>query len=480
MIGLVNESNFVIAVRDTGYRSPAHALAEFIDNSIDANASTVSITFGREDDGPSIHILDDGSGMHHSTMPTALQFGGTSRFGSRSGLGRFGMGLPSSALSLGRRVELFSWTKREAVYGAVLDVDEFNSARHPRIKDAKLLTNPPFRAATSTGTMVVIRKADRLPVQDIHSRVECIAFELRRIFRWYIAKGLRIVFQGKLLKPFDPLFLSGSIKGVTATQYGPSLRYRLRADGNPRGSEVEIRFSMLPIQHWRVLTNIEKQREGISKGAGVSIVRGNREIAYGWYFLGSKRRENYDDWWRCEVCFPPSLDDLFRVSHTKQQIAPAPALAELLTRDIENIARILNSRVRREFVRLANRKPRPSETGAASQDKYLPPLISHDSTSLREVNYRIEVNREEGDNAFYTCGLEEGTVAIQLNERHPFAAEYKRLRYREAESSRPIEELLLAAARVELGAASKREQWWYRRFRTRWSDVLATFMGPRT
>ena len=31
----------------------------------------------------------------------------------------------------------------------------------------------------------------------------------------------------------------------------------------------------------------------------------NREIDFGWFFMGNKRRENYDDWWRCEVKFEP-------------------------------------------------------------------------------------------------------------------------------------------------------------------------------
>jgi hypothetical protein len=44
------------------------------------------------------------------------------------------------------------------------------------------------------------------------------------------------------------------------------------------------------------LSNEEKSSLGISKRAGVSILRGGREIDYGWHFMGSKRKENYDDW----------------------------------------------------------------------------------------------------------------------------------------------------------------------------------------
>ena len=40
---LVLPENFVLATRDTGYRSPAYALAELVDNAIQAGASQVII-----------------------------------------------------------------------------------------------------------------------------------------------------------------------------------------------------------------------------------------------------------------------------------------------------------------------------------------------------------------------------------------------------------------------------------------------------
>ena len=87
---------------------------------------------------------------------------------------------------------------------------------------------------------------------------------------------------------------------------------------------------MLPVEEWCSLSNEEKNAHGISKGAGVSVVRGGREIDCGWYFMGSKRKENYDDWWRCEISFSPELDELFGVTHTKQKIYPNEMLESIL------------------------------------------------------------------------------------------------------------------------------------------------------
>ena len=46
-------------------------------------------------------VQDNGTGMDPFTLRTALRFGGTTRFNDRTGLGRYGMGLPNSSLSPG-------------------------------------------------------------------------------------------------------------------------------------------------------------------------------------------------------------------------------------------------------------------------------------------------------------------------------------------------------------------------------------------
>src|SRR5687768_11345923 len=92
---IVADQTFILATRDTGYRDVSSAVAELLDNSLQAGARTVRI-FVREDHQTptrdvTIGVLDDGHGMSAETLRTALRFGGTERFGDRTGLGRFGM-----------------------------------------------------------------------------------------------------------------------------------------------------------------------------------------------------------------------------------------------------------------------------------------------------------------------------------------------------------------------------------------------------
>src|SRR5205814_2635146 len=128
---------------------------------------------------------------------------------------------------------------------------------------------------------------------------------------------------------------------------GERLTYLLESSGRP--GKIEVRFAELPVDRWHDLSSEEKRRLGVTNAPCVSVMRAGREIDRGWFFMGGKRRENYDDWWRCEVSFEPELDELFGITHSKQGINPDASLAELLGRDLEPVARALNARVRRTF-----------------------------------------------------------------------------------------------------------------------------------
>src|SRR5262245_31109744 len=104
-VHLVDPEHFLVAVRDAGYRTPAAAVAELVDNSLEAHAHTVDIQVSAFGSEPlTIEVADDGDGMTADEMRVALVFGGSTRFGSRCDLGRFGMGLPAASLSLARKV----------------------------------------------------------------------------------------------------------------------------------------------------------------------------------------------------------------------------------------------------------------------------------------------------------------------------------------------------------------------------------------
>ena len=129
----------ITAMRDSGYKNTAYALAELIDNAQQAGASMIEVLCLQRRELiqkkersriARIAVLDNGGGMDSGTMQMALQFGNGRYLKDRSGIGRFGMGLPSASISQAARVEVWSWQNGpdNALY-SYLDVAEIESGR---------------------------------------------------------------------------------------------------------------------------------------------------------------------------------------------------------------------------------------------------------------------------------------------------------------------------------------------------------------
>src|SRR5690606_8828103 len=89
-VPVVDPLRFVEATRDSGYRDVAAAVAELVDNAIQAEAGQIEILVRESPDRRSdfdIVVLDNGEGIAPERLARALQFGGTHRFNARTGLG---------------------------------------------------------------------------------------------------------------------------------------------------------------------------------------------------------------------------------------------------------------------------------------------------------------------------------------------------------------------------------------------------------
>ena len=216
----VNESSiiaidrFILATRDSGYKGTESAVAELVDNALQAGARNVTINVAvhsENSDCPlQISVIDDGCGMDKRTLRQALRFGGTSRFNDRSGLGRYGMGLPNSSLSQARRVDVYSWQRPGRVLWSYLDVDEIARGKCTEIPEEPYPAPFPEGAEnieSPSGTLVVWSKCDRLD----HRRASTIARKLvqplGRTFRYFLWDGMNLLVNGVLVHPFDPLYL---------------------------------------------------------------------------------------------------------------------------------------------------------------------------------------------------------------------------------------------------------------------------------
>ncbi|TAN24251.1 MAG: ATP-binding protein [Acidobacteria bacterium] len=488
---LVAIRSFIESARDSGYKGTSAAIAELVDNSFEADAKTVDISVSRGDGGAMrLSVADDGAGMPAGTMQLALQFGGSTRFGSRLGAGRYGMGLPNSCLSQARRVDVESWTSPHNVWATYLDVDAIasGSLRGVPVPVRILPDHAGDLPACPSGTRVTLTRCDRLDFQTVRPQARRLRADLGRIFRQRLYDGGMIRVNGDLVDPFDPLFLREGSNLTGAEAYGPPLAYEVSASGGESArSLVTVRFSVLPIERWCGLPNSEKNRLGIAKAAGVSVLRAGREIDRGWYFMGSKRKENYDDWWRCEVAFTPELDEMFGVTHTKQTVNPRGDLSDILVPDVEQIARKLNAEVRRRYLSVRKGLDGPRSVSVAGQRDHLMQPISTRGAAVPDVRLRgsrlgyVIDETAAGALSFYVPSIVRDRIKVALNRDHNF---YRKvygplLGAGSVDAARVLERLqllLLAAARAECALRSGVEREIAEKLRRSWSNALTAFL----
>ena len=511
---IVALDRFIQATRDSGYKGTANAIAELVDNSLQAEASRVEVFILRDDDDEAfplkVLIRDDGAGMDPFTLRQALRFGGSSRFNNRSGLGRYGMGLPNSSLSQARTVTVFSWVEPHKVYSSYLDVDEIAEGLISDVPLPARVECPLDVDPSPTGTIVSWTRCDRLDYKRVGFLERRLAAALGRRFRHFIYAGVELSINGKLVQALDPLYLHPASFFQGGQLFGEPIVYEVRADPDDNASdvsEVTVTFSELPVHEWHDLSNKEKRQRGVSKGAGVSVVRGGREVDYGWFFMGGKRRENYDDWWRCEVSFDPVLDEAFGITHTKQQVQPKAHLLEALVPDLEATARVLNTRARRahmavkaagslsdaeRIVTERDRELKALPDQGTRRDRDLLKELKRVDPTLRSVakgedgtEYRILVARGAGASVgnFFDRAYERGRLVLTINPDHPF---YKKLYRRLERSEEPSEaqlkvqlDLMLLAMARELARAKGSDRRVLTRFLQTFSETFAALLNGR-
>src|SRR5437660_1196832 len=123
----------ISSLRDVGYNSTTSALCEHVDNAIQWGATEVRVYFrqtGKKGEYETdVLVLDNGKGMAPNILRFATSFGGSMIYDNRSGIGRYGMGMKTAALSMSPVMDLYSWQEPGAYYNMTLDVEAIGKER---------------------------------------------------------------------------------------------------------------------------------------------------------------------------------------------------------------------------------------------------------------------------------------------------------------------------------------------------------------
>jgi len=527
VFSIVRQDQFIKATRDSGYKGTASALSELIDNSIQAGASEVHIRLvavENEITGPGkprmprvveVAIADNGRGMDKEKLRRALRFGDSDRFNDRSGLGRFGMGLPNASVSQCKHFEVFSRQKGQQVLWTYVDVDEVAEGKMDEIPEPVGAAIPaPYQDLVdqTKGTLVVWRECDRL---DHDGKLDTLERSLRpvlgRIFRHFLVAEKKITINGVPVEPFDPLYLMPEARlqnDLLATQHGDTLKFEVPILSQPsQKSTVEVVFSLLP-EHWQIAYNKdkdEKKRRHIDESTGFSIVRARREID----LIKSPYHAKHwtHSWYRVEIRFEPELDEVFNVTHTKQHASMRPGtmiyerLREAITANIATMIDMIRARGKKahevrakqaeEAAQKVSPRLRPIEELATKPQEQVNQEVQkfveqHAASATaagkadledRFSKYTVLIEYENLPGApFYRIRSIGRSVVVLLNTHHRF---YERC-YRRIETESPlgktgIDLLLMALGRSEALATDEARSW-YDDQRQEWSQHIKAFL----
>lgn len=354
----------IFALRANGFRDTSTALAELVDNSIQAGAKNVEIALiQRAKEGPrknwqvnEVFISDDGGGMPPEVLQIALRFGGGMRHGAEKGLGKFGMGLPNSSASQCKRFEVYSWQSQDQIFKNYFDFDELKKDGTGLLPLVEKITEFPKIARETaplnnrSGTVVRWVACDKVKPKRAITIIQHMVVPLGRIFRYYIRdEGVTIrirVFDDNghslsekkdlttTIKPVDPLFLmKGCYYPEKCQETGPTnITFADESDnviefeeqleaGGTRMHRVTLKFSIASeeTQGPKGGGNTELGKH-YKNNAGISVVRANREINLDTFgFIGDISDPRHR-WWSCEVNFEPISDDLFGLDNSKQNV----------------------------------------------------------------------------------------------------------------------------------------------------------------
>ena len=345
----------ITAMRDSGYKNTAYALAELIDNSVQAQASIVEVICIEKRELVNkrerlrlckIAVLDNGSGMDEQTLRKALQFGNGTRLDDRTGIGRFGMGLPNASISQASRVEVWSWGNGpDNAIWSFIDLNEIKTAGMEEVPKPEHVPVPDEWRGISDhigqhGTLVVwpVLDFERLTWKRANRALLRTEEIVGRVYRRFIERGdvvIRlyaaedgagdvltdreaVINDPLYLAPMDALGQPFNMRPMFEPKPVFDETYDIKYNGDSH--QVKVRYSMATEDTIAESGSLDRGRTTYGKHAanniGVSVIRADREIMLdqGWC-IGYDPRER---WWGAEVEFPPQLDEVFGVTNNKQ------------------------------------------------------------------------------------------------------------------------------------------------------------------
>ena len=405
------------SMREAGYDF-VHAVADIVDNSIEANASRVEIKMEFDGEESWLRISDNGTGMPGAAVTEAMRFG-TQRDYEVDELGKFGLGLKTASISQCSRLTVASRTNHNA---RRIEVRQWNLEHVKRTDRWEIMNIPPDgRSATmvdplddTVGTVVLWEQLDRVFRYRIPwgERARAGFFRLAddlnnhlgMVFHRFLAgearrrKKLRITINGTPVEPWDPY-----ARDERATVKLEGLQFEISGDHGT--GLVSYTPYILPSQDRFSSRRAFDHYAGPSKWnfqQGFYVYRADRMIqGGGWCHM--RTSDEHTKLARVALDFRPDLDPAFEVNFAKTKVILPADLRTQLKPHVEQLTKL----ARKAYTPESTKSSAPSGTGGAGTQSetqaklspYIPgqlPSRPQENTGIADPPPRFDLNGRLG------------------------------------------------------------------------------------
>lgn len=370
------------SLRDLGYDFVS-AVADLIDNSIEAGASLVEIDVEFDGDDSWVRIADNGKGMTPAELREAMRYGVERKY-EKEALGKFGLGLKTASLSQCQRLSVASRTNpdRADITAYCWDLAHIEKTdRWEIIPLVRNYLNPAIRdpLKKSTGTVVLWQRLDRIlgykqPYGEMaRKRLLSLCRDMEKhlamVFHRFLSgaipkKKIKILINGNPINPWDP-FVSSEKK---TKELSPVI---LNIEHDGVSGVIKLEPYVLPHQDDFSSQDAFRQASGPAnwnQQQGFYIYRAGRLIqSGGWCRL--RTADEHTKLARVALSFSPTLDEAFKINVAKMRVQlPAQIREEidLAIRPVVKIARDVYDRPSSRPSAKSATKPSKGTTGSTA------------------------------------------------------------------------------------------------------------------
>lgn len=406
---------FIQSMRNTLYKHTGTALDELVDNAIEAGATQVSIALHGDKKPDALAVIDDGHGMPRKMLRPAAAWGGTHRHQdeTRTGLGRFGFGLPSASVNQAKCFTIYSKVDGGDWFAVTIDLEKV--AKEYTDKTGKV--HVPQERAETPPAWVSAHAKKHIPGGELEHGTVVLWERLDRI-TWTTTKGLRdnllqhfgvtyrnylqqtgLKFDGTRIEPLDPLFITPGCRFYDededrAIALEPA-EIEVKSKRTGAKAVIRIRYASFPVGFYSkdknkaaVGNNALNRMKVARDNRGLIICRMGRQIDVvertPWKNL--EKFGNDDRYWAAEIDFPADLDEEFSIANTKQGVVMSDRVWELLDQAgmpaaIRSLRRMyIEAKKARDAEEENPNVSRASESSMAESEKHRRPRAGGNST----------------------------------------------------------------------------------------------------